>query len=311
MKHLALAFYCISLMAQLGAVFIAISLVNRARDFRTGWFLLAIGLTLMLGRRISPIISTINTGQFNLIDALLSFPISLFLLLGVWGLKKVLINEIYLNKKLISMTKTDYLTSALSRMETFERTELEIARSARTKRPIALLSIDIDHFKHINDRFGHHIGDEVLKGMVRFFQAKIRAIDFIGRIGGEEFLVVLPEINQFAALEVAERLRKDLSHFHCYEHCGKTINITVSIGVVLIAPDDEKIKPLSTTPSGGPSEVLESYLELADEAMYYAKKHGRNRCHLSTKVPVDQTIVAAKANATQIMAAEANAGEQR
>lgn len=302
MKDLAIALYCLSLVTQLGAVLIAISLVKRARDFRVGWLFLALGFTLMLGRRITPIIHIIDTGRFNLLDALLSVPISLFLFLGVWGLKKVLIDEIDLNKKLINMTKTDYLTSALSRMETFERAELEMARSARTKRPIALLSIDIDHFKHINDRFGHHVGDEVLKGMVHFLQAKMRANDFIGRIGGEEFLIVLPETNQAAALEVAERLRIELSQFPCYEHCGKVIKITVSIGVVLIALEEKMMLTTgrkSPEQPDSPSEILEGYLDLADEAMYYAKKHGRNQCHLSTKVPVKQGINTAKAMAAK------------
>lgn len=268
---LAIFCYSLSFIAQLGAATVSVSLINTARKFQSGWFFLTIALSLMLGRRISPIMFAINTGDFNIVDAALSVPISGFLFLGVLGLKKVLSESRELNVKLSNIAKIDYLTSALSRQETFERSILEIARSTRTQRPLALLSIDIDHFKFINDKFGHHVGDEVLKSMVQFFKANIRSIDFIGRIGGEEFLIVLPETNEAAALEVANRLRKDLSQLCCHQHCGDEIKITVSIGVVLIAPQ-EKARDFD--------QILEANLDKADHAMYEAKNLGRNKCVL-------------------------------
>jgi diguanylate cyclase (GGDEF)-like protein len=274
MYLVAIFCYSLSLIAQLGAATVSVSLIKKAKKFQSGWLFLAVALSLMLGRRISPIMFAIDTSNFNILDALLSVPISGFLFLGVLGLKRLLENTNELNDKLSFITKTDFLTSALSRQETFKRISLEIARSARTKRPIALLSLDLDHFKLVNDEFGHHIGDEVLKGMVSFLKERIREIDFIGRIGGEEFLIVLPETSESKAIEVAERLREELSHFTCYQHCGKDIKITISIGVVAISPEEI---------TNDYAMILESYLDKADIAMYEAKKNGRNQCRVYTK----------------------------
>lgn len=271
MLYLAIAFYSLSFIAQLSAATVSISLIKQAKRYRTCWLFLGIALSLMLGRCISPILFIIKSGHFNLLDAALSVPISGFLFLGIFGIKKLLSDTNALNEKLIQIKQFDFLTAVLSRQETFERAQLEIARSIRTKRPIALLSLDIDHFKNINDHWGHHVGDDVLKGMAGFIKTKIRAVDFIGRIGGEEFLIVLPETNEIKAMEVAERLRNSLSHFVCCVHLNHRIKITVSIGVALIALDKK---------NDNYADILQTYVDQADEAMYVAKKNGRNQCHL-------------------------------
>ncbi len=276
MQQLAIFCYSLSFIFQLCVTTLTISLIKKTKKYKLGWLFLSVAFFLMLGRRALPILNAINFGKFDIADALLSVPISGFLFLGALGLKKLLEETNKLNIKLLRITKTDYLTSALSRQEAFERAILEITRSARTMRPLALLSIDIDHFKRINDIFGHHVGDEVLQAMVKFFKENIRAIDFIGRLGGEEFLIVLPETNESAALEVANRLRTSLSKVCCHQHCGTEIKITVSIGVALINPE-KKVQDYA--------QMLESYLEKADSAMYEAKKHGRNRCVLFKPKP--------------------------
>lgn len=271
MYYLALFLYALSFVAQLAAATLSISLIKHAKHYQLGWLFLGIATTLMLGRRISPILFAMNTGHFNLVDAALAVPISGCLFLGVFYLKKILTDTEALKNKFEEIAKIDCLTSALSRLEVFERAQLEIARSIRTHRPIALLSLDIDHFKHINDQCGHHVGDDVLKGLVGFIKAKIRAVDFIGRVGGEEFLIVLPETNEIEAMQVAERLREGLSHFVACIHLNQEIKLTVSIGIAMITLD-KKI--------GDYADILQTYMDQADEAMYAAKKDGRNQCHL-------------------------------
>ncbi len=274
MYDLAIFFYCLSLIVQIGATTLSITLIKQAKHYQLGWFFLGIASFLMIGRRVSPILYAISTGKFNIVDAALAVPISGCLFLGVFYLKKLLTDTEALKNKFEEIAKIDCLTSALSRMEVFERAKLEITRSMRTHRPISLLSLDIDHFKEINDEFGHHEGDEILKGMVGFLKKNLRAIDFIGRIGGEEFLIVLPETNETEAMEVAERLRVNLSYFCCHKHCGKEIKITISIGVAMIALEKLAKKTHDA------EDILQLYLDNADEAMYVAKRNGRNMCHL-------------------------------
>ncbi len=271
MLYLAISLYCISLLAQISAVILSVSLIKKAKSYHLGWLFLGIAFTLMLGRRVSPILFALDFGQFNILDAMLSVPISVFLLLGALNLKGLIEETEQLNNTLNETTKTDYLTFALSREEAIKRTILEMARSERTNRPFALLSLDIDYFKRINDQFGHQVGDVVLKNMVGFIKAQIRSNDFIGRMGGEEFIIVLPETNEVRAMDFGERLRKSISEFSCYIDAHQEIKITVSIGIVLVF--------LNRTHNEY-SELMQFYLGRADDAMYEAKKNGRNQCHL-------------------------------
>ena len=270
---LAIFLYLLSLTAQLATTTLSISLIKKAKAYRVGWLFLAVGFFLMIGRRISPITFALKTGEFNLNDAILSVPISVSLLFGILGIRKLLNDYEQLNNKLMILTKIDHLTLVLSRQETIERTKLEIAKATRTRKTMALLSLDIDDFKNVNDKFGHQVGDDVLKQMAGFIKSKIRNIDFIGRMGGEEFLIVLPETNSIEAMEIAERLRIGISNFCCYVHSGKKIKISVSIGIELVLPKKTETDY---------SKILKIYLDKADQAMYMAKKSGKNKCHLNT-----------------------------
>lgn len=271
MLQLAVVFYSISLMAQIAASVIAVSLIRRTKFIQYGWLYFAFALTLMIGRRISPIYYTINQNAYNLTDAALSVPISVFLLLGVLGLKKLIDKKDALNDQLSQMVKHDFLTSALSRAETFNKLTIEIERSTRTGHPIALLSLDVDHFKLINDAHGHYIGDQVLKNIVTIIKNNLRNYDFIGRLGGEEFLIVLPETNHIVAMEVANRLREYISESTCYTNEENLITTTVSIGISVLEDVGE---------SNDISNLLQKYIHYADIAMYKAKASGRNKCYL-------------------------------
>ena len=165
-----------------------------------------------------------------------------------------------LEDELRQLANTDALTGATNRRHFLELCDKELQRARRYGRPMALLMMDIDHFKRINDTHGHALGDEVLKRLVETCQADLRGHDVFGRLGGEEFAAVLPECTLEAAEMVAERLRRTLAAI-TVPAAGACVKFTVSIGAVDWAP----------------ARSLEATLELADKAMYAAKSAGRNR----------------------------------
>ena len=155
----------------------------------------------------------------------------------------------------------DHLTGLPNRRAFIERMENELARVRRFRTKCSLLMIDIDHFKLVNDRYGHAAGDTVLKTFAYTLGATLRQADFSGRLGGEEFGLLLPETTPSAALVLAERLRKKFEELHVETSSG-TIRFTASIGVAAVIPEDESI---------------DAPLARADEALYRAKSKGRNR----------------------------------
>ncbi|MCA9730935.1 diguanylate cyclase, partial [candidate division KSB1 bacterium] len=161
----------------------------------------------------------------------------------------------------------DPLTGRWTRAAIFEILEKEINRTNREKGLLSLMMIDIDHFKEINDRFGHLAGDEVLREVVNRMQHSLRPYDSIGRYGGEEFLVVLPGCKQKDAHGLADRLCKTVSMQPIYLS-GHEVTITCSIGI-------------STFVNGNNVTSME-LIGGADKALYKAKETGRNRvetCH--------------------------------
>ncbi len=160
------------------------------------------------------------------------------------------------------LTLMDPLTGLHNRRGLFELGNIEFSRSDRVGSPFSGIMIDIDHFKEINDTYGHDVGDKVLQELAKRCKKCVREIDLIGRHGGEEFVILLPETDLDASLAVGERLRSVISHSPIC--IGETIelNVTASIGV---ARKDEN------TPN------LEILITRADQAMYIAKHKGRNR----------------------------------
>jgi diguanylate cyclase (GGDEF)-like protein len=155
----------------------------------------------------------------------------------------------------------DYLTGARSRRAFFNLAERERARAQRTRASLSLLLFDVDHFKRINDSHGHATGDRVLVEIVQQTRAVIRSIDTCGRLGGEEFAVLLPDTGADMALRVAERLRAGLEHPPRSSPGASGIPYTVSIGVATLEP----------------GETIAAILSRADQALYEAKAGGRNR----------------------------------
>ncbi|NPA65924.1 MAG: diguanylate cyclase [Epsilonproteobacteria bacterium] len=157
----------------------------------------------------------------------------------------------------------DPLTGALNRRKFEEIVRVEFKRAKRYSIKLSFLMMDIDHFKSINDTYGHAVGDEVLKYFVSTYLSMARELDILARIGGEEFVVVLPETDGEGAFAVAERFRKRIEK-SCVIVDDKKICFTVSIGIATF-----DVTKKDQTP--------ETLLEEADKALYEAKKTGRNK----------------------------------
>lgn len=152
---------------------------------------------------------------------------------------------------------TDVLTGLKNRLFFMQRINEEFERFKRYDTKISLLMIDIDHFKRINDTYGHATGDEVLKKVAEKLQKKLRKVDLIARLGGEEFIVLLPGIDIDEAIKVAEKLRVEAESI-IYENNEV---VTISMGVSMLVE----------------SEDIEGWIDRTDKALYDAKKEGRNR----------------------------------
>lgn len=275
MIYIAISLYSLSLLTQVSTAFFAFLLATRASThYRWGWIFLGIGLFLMIGRRVSPIISILETQHYNLTDAVLSLPISACLLIGVYGIHKLMTKINEGNALLTLLSQTDPLTKCLSRNEILFRLTNELKRVERGGHILSIFEIDIDHFKAVNDRYGHDVGDEILCSLTHSIRTQLRSNDFLGRIGGEEFVVILPDADETSALISAERIRKYIEQHTHYSHLGnQPVKITVSIGVLTI----KKLPAMYQI-----SEILESVLKRADQAMYAAKNNGRNQTQCST-----------------------------
>jgi diguanylate cyclase (GGDEF)-like protein/PAS domain S-box-containing protein len=157
---------------------------------------------------------------------------------------------------------TDGLTKVYNRRHFEERLKAEFQRARRYARPLALLILDLDYFKEVNDRYGHPVGDAVLAQFAALVQTHVRETDIVTRYGGEEFAVILPETDQADALRVTEKLRRAVAD-HAFVYEGYTIQNTCSAGVAAL-PDLALASP-------------EELIERADQALYRAKQRGRNQ----------------------------------
>ena len=167
-----------------------------------------------------------------------------------------------LELELTRQAHIDYLTGVCNRGYFMNRAEQELRRANRYSNKLSILMLDIDRFKLINDRHGHKVGDVVLQVLTKLCQAALRDIDILGRLGGEEFAVLLPETENILAIEVAERLREEIGKLKIPLEGGLPIQITASIGVSSMTSPDDNI------------DVL---LNRADKVLYQAKNSGRNR----------------------------------
>lgn len=170
-----------------------------------------------------------------------------------------------MEEELHRLATTDPLTGILDRRRYLELSARELKRAARYAKDVSIIMIDIDHFKSVNDNYGHAVGDEVLRGFADSCRAMLRGQDLFGRLGGEEFALTLPETNAKEAREVADRLRQVVRDQPVWVD-SQEVRFTVSIGITQgIVTDD-----------------MDTALRRADKAMYLAKSRGRDRVELAT-----------------------------
>jgi diguanylate cyclase (GGDEF)-like protein len=165
-----------------------------------------------------------------------------------------------LHAETVALSITDALTGLANRRHLFRQLEQEVARAARFRTQVALVMLDLDHFKELNDAAGHVAGDAVLRQVADVLRGQVRRVDAVARYGGEEFCLVLPQVSKEDAMEVAEKLRRSIAE-QSFAHAPPG-GITASAGVAHLPTD---------------ASTLEELLEAADAALYASKRRGRNR----------------------------------
>ena len=175
-----------------------------------------------------------------------------------WNLMK---EKEHLQEELARMAIYDYLTEVLTRRALMELLEAEIQRTTRYERDLSVMIVDIDHFKRVNDSYGHIVGDAVLRKVAQVLRKAVRRSDTVGRYGGEEFVIILPETPLEKALMLAEKLRKQIAAA-AVKHEGQKLNaVTVSIGVAQYDEDSS----------------VDHLINRSDQWLYKAKENGRNQ----------------------------------
>ena len=243
------------------------ALRSSPRQTVIGWTLAAIGLTVLFLLTDKPIGMPTGT-PLERFATMLVF----ILVLGrgmIVGLFSSSLHEslykrgVELKKayqRIEELAELDELTGSLNRRGIMQALEEEIARARRTNVPCAIALIDLDWFKRINDRFGHPAGDEVLRAFAITVFANIRSIDKFGRYGGEEFLLILPETSDGAALRAVDRLRGIVAGLD-WSAISQDMSVTMSAGLAMLQPDD----------------TADGILARADKLLYQAKDLGRNQ----------------------------------
>ena len=169
------------------------------------------------------------------------------------------------NEELEFLASMDALTGLINRRRLLEHLENELNRTWRYGGSLSLIVFDIDHFKKINDTWGHSAGDSVLREIAHATKRVLRKADIIARYGGEEFVILLPETGLTGAVLISNMLLQLVANMAVVQEHGPPISVTISIGVAMVGPDDS----------------AEDLLIRADQAMYRAKNNGRNRVEIS------------------------------
>lgn len=179
------------------------------------------------------------------------------------GCKEKFSQALKAKERALKLAEIDYLTGLLNRRAFIKRLEGELNRSKRAGVPLSLIFADIDHFKFVNDTYGHIVGDLVLRRFARLLVKMCRNYDFICRYGGEEFLICLPDTSLKRAYIIAERISDTLASWNVELSDGRKVTITSSFGVTASSLDK--------------NETVKHLIEKVDEALYRAKRNGRNR----------------------------------
>ena len=206
------------------------------------------------------------------LSVLISVVVAVNPVLAVLGVPTVLlVRRFMVHAQLLAQARVDTKTGLLNASTWEQEAATEIARAVRTGIPLALALVDIDHFKLVNDTYGHLVGDKTLRAVTDALQSQLRAYDLAGRFGGEEFVILLPHAREVDALAVAERLRVHVASLAIpvsdTDASGPYVRVTISVGVTAL---------------DGVSRELTDMLAAADAALYHAKETGRNKTHAVT-----------------------------
>jgi diguanylate cyclase (GGDEF)-like protein len=207
--------------------------------------------------------------EFNL-GVLITVVVAVSPVLAIFAVPMwLMVRRFMMHARLLAQSRIDTKTGLLN-ASTWEReAEVEIARAVRTNTPLALALVDIDHFKMVNDTYGHLVGDKALRAVTDGLRSQLRVYDVAGRFGGEEFVVLLPHAREGDALSVAERLRVHIAGLSIpvsdTDESGPQVKLTISVGVAALDGDHRQLTEL---------------LAAADAALYHAKVTGRNKTHM-------------------------------
>jgi diguanylate cyclase (GGDEF)-like protein len=212
--------------------------------------------------------------EFNL-GVLITVVVAVSTALAVFAVPMwLMVRRFMMHDQLLAQSRIDTKTGLLN-ASTWEReAEVEITRAVRTGSPLALALVDIDHFKVVNDTYGHLVGDKALRAVTDALRSQLRAYDLAGRFGGEEFALLLPHAREPDAINVAERLRAHIAGMSIPvedgNEGGPCVRLTISVGVAAL---------------DGENRELTDMLAAADAALYYAKETGRNKTHVISAAP--------------------------
>ena len=209
--------------------------------------------------------------EFDL-GVLITIVVAVSAVLAIFAVPTVLlVRRFMMHGQLLAQSRIDTKTGLLNASTWEQEAATEIARAVRTGIPLALALVDIDHFKLVNDTYGHLVGDKTLRAVTDALQSQLRAYDVAGRFGGEEFVILLPHAREVDALAVAERLRVHIADLSIpirdNDESGPCVKVTISVGVAALD-------------SG--SGALTDMLAAADAALYHAKETGRNKTYVVT-----------------------------
>jgi len=207
--------------------------------------------------------------EFDL-GVLITIVVAVNAVLAIFAVPTVLlVRRFMMHAQLLAQSRVDTKTGLLNASTWEAEAEVEITRAVRTGSPLALALVDIDHFKAVNDTYGHLVGDKALRAVTDALRSQLRAYDLAGRFGGEEFAILLPHAREVDALHVAERLRAHIAQMVIPvgddPDSGPGVRVTISVGVASL---------------DGTSRELTDMLAAADAALYYAKETGRNKTHV-------------------------------
>ena len=217
--------------------------------------------------------------EFDL-GILITVVVAVNVVLAVFAVPTVLLaRRFMMHAQLVVQSRIDSKTGLLNAATWESEAMIELARAIRTRTPLSIALVDIDHFKAVNDRYGHLVGDKALRAVTDALRTHLRAYDLAGRFGGEEFALLLPHTREIDAINVAERLRAHVASMTIpvkdHDESAGHITLTISVGVAALdAPDRD---PAALDDS---RRELADLLAAADAALYHAKETGRNKTHV-------------------------------